>query len=141
MIFSAKSATLFAIREAIIAYAEVTPFVGFSPATEYAFLDTGAALCCAGFVKLLPTAFVAPTPGFFNGARGVDGFLGIVPLIDGLWICVAIVKGCYSNEKKVCNRAPRNNWDFYAAFVGMRLSPARNLANSEVCGSVWNASK
>lgn len=49
-------------------------------------------MCWAGFDTPLPADFGAAAPVFLTGARGVDGFLGMVPFIDGLWTCVAIVK-------------------------------------------------
>ena len=80
---SAISATLFAILEAIIAYADDTPVTGLSPATDCALFFTGAALCGAGRATPLGTCF-APVAGFLTGAaRGAEALLGIAPLIDG----------------------------------------------------------
>lgn len=85
---SAISATLFAIRDAMMEYADPTPPppLGDSPATDCAFLETGAALC--GTARGAPlTACRAPATlagRLTGGALGVAGFLGITPLTDGL---------------------------------------------------------
>lgn len=89
---SAISATLLAIRDAIIAYAPDTPPpLGESPATEYAFF-AGAAFGGAGLATPLGACLAPPALGRLTGARGVVGFFGMTPLTDGRWACVAIVR-------------------------------------------------
>jgi hypothetical protein len=84
VILSAISATLLAIRDAIIAYAPDTPLppLGESPATEYAFL-AGAAFGGAGLATPLGACLAPPTLGRLTGARGAVGFFGMTPLTDG----------------------------------------------------------
>ena len=76
----------------MMAYADPTPppLLGDSPATDWAFLDTGAALCGTGLGAPLTACRAPPTAGRLTGARCVDGFLGITPLTDGLFAWVAI---------------------------------------------------
>lgn len=82
---SAISATRFAILDAMMAYAPVTPPpVAFSPAMDAALFWTGVAAFCAYEAGLTPLgAFLAGTYGFFTGARGTEGFLA-VPFICGI---------------------------------------------------------
>lgn len=86
---SAISATLFAMRVAMIAYADETPVAGASPATEYAFWATGVAFCCTGFAAFLTGCLAGPPLGFLACIRGAEGFLGKVPFVDGRCACVA----------------------------------------------------
>lgn len=88
VILSAISATRFAILPAMMAYADVAPCVGFSPATEAALFAAGAALCCAGRATPLTACLGA---AFFMGARGAAGFFGVAPLTAGRCTCVAIL--------------------------------------------------
>jgi len=84
VMLSAISATLFAILFAMMAYADVTPPEGLSPATEYALFWTGFALFCA--------VFAGVPPALRTGARGAAGFLLATPFTLGApFICAVLV--------------------------------------------------
>jgi hypothetical protein len=83
------------MRDAMIAYADDTPpppLLGDSPATEWAFLATGAAFWGTGLGPLLAACLAPETLGRLTGARGVAGFLGMTPLTDGGLTCDAILE-------------------------------------------------
>lgn len=111
VILSAISATLLAILLAMIAYADVTPFAGISPATECALLATGAAFCEACFATPLGSCREALGFGRFVGTgRGADGLRGITPLTEGrLWAWVAMLTGVdlLAREIVCCARTQR----------------------------------
>ena len=84
VILSAISATLFAILEAMIAYADPTPLVGISPATDAALFITGAAFCwgCGRETGPLGTCRFGALGRLAGWARGAfDGLpRGMAPL-------------------------------------------------------------
>lgn len=85
VMLSAISATRFAILDAMMAYADVTPPPdALSPAMDAALFRTGVAAFCAYDDGLATPfgAFFAGTYGFLMGARGAEGFLA-VPFICG----------------------------------------------------------
>ena len=95
VILSAISATLFAIREAMIAYADPTPFAGISPATDAALFITGEAFCCTGREIGPLGAFLAAfglgrLTGTARPVVGAEGLRGITPLTCGRCPCADI---------------------------------------------------
>lgn len=83
---SAISATRFAILDAMMAYADVTPLTGLSPATDAAFFWTGCAPLCGARDTPFGIGFLvcvaAGVYGFLIGALGADCFLA-TPLTCG----------------------------------------------------------
>jgi hypothetical protein len=90
VMLSAISATLFAMRFAMMAYALVTPFAGCvsPPATDAALFVTGCAFWAAAFAGAL--AIWCGAGRLMFAARGAAGFFG-TPLTCAFWTLVAIL--------------------------------------------------